>query len=101
MLRVSGTAGALRVGYQEAATLGAWEMEQLPTLPRAYRVSARLMSLSDYWIAQTPLDLVLEVGGEAWRWRDVTPVITPHFDRITLTLRQAPEIRPPAVAVGR
>lgn len=92
MVRITGTAGSLRVGYQRAADLGAWELELLPVLPRAYRLSAQIRTVSDYWLGQTPLALVLEVGGQQWRWPDVTPQLSGAWDRMTCALRQAPVV---------
>lgn len=92
MLRVSGTAGALRVGYQTAATLGAWRLEPLAQVPRAYRCTAVVSTLSDYWLQQTPQDVVLEVGTHTWRWRGVTAHVTDD-GQFTVTLTGTPEMR--------
>jgi Ser/Thr protein kinase RdoA (MazF antagonist) len=92
MLRVSGTGGTVRAGYQTAADLGAWELELLPVLPRAYRLSAVVRTISDYWLAQTPLSLVLPVGAQEWRWPSVTLAAGADPARITIRLATAPRV---------
>lgn len=92
MLRVSGTAGAVRVGYQVAAQLGAWRLELLPVVPKAYRVEAQIRAVSEYWLAQTPLDLVLDMGTQQWTWRAITPAIGDA--RLTATIHGTPAVTP-------
>jgi hypothetical protein len=96
-IRVAGQTGSLRVGYQVGAQLGAWALELLPELPRRYRLSAAVTAVSDYWLAQTPLAVHLEVGREIWIWSPVTPVITHH--RLTLILAGTPQRVPGPASV--
>lgn len=99
MVRLTGTEGTLRVGYQTAADLGAWELALLPVLPRAYRCSAVVRGLSEYWLAQAPISLRLEIGGQTWTWTDVTPHLSADgVARITLTLTRAPVVAQTAPA---
>ena len=75
-VQVSGLSGAIRVGYREAARLGTWTMRLAPALPRRYDVTAQVRSASDWWLAQRPLTLVLDVGDASWEWTDVEPVVS-------------------------
>lgn len=69
MIQASGTAGAVRVGYQLAMSIGAWSIT-------AHRGSlafrGRVVSENAYWAKQTPLDLVLWIGAAEWSWCRVT-----------------------------
>ncbi len=63
--RVSGVSGEIRAGYQRAAELGKWEMD----VHRVIR--ADIVSASNFWLAQKPLDIRLRVGRRWWIWRGV------------------------------
>lgn len=66
-LRMRGVAGELRRGYQVAADLGPWTMDE------SGRVEATPITVDAYWIenAAGGLALWLRVGKKAWVWRDV------------------------------
>lgn len=70
-MRASGSAGLLRVGYQQAAVLGQWTVELEHRLPRAYVLRARILSEHSFWITQRPIDVVLRLAGVDWIWRDI------------------------------
>jgi len=68
-VQATGKTGALRHGYQTGAALGAW---RLGPGPRGLELSAHVTSRSEYWLAQWPVDAVLDVGpSQQWTWRDV------------------------------
>lgn len=71
VVRARGNAGALRVGYQTAARLGRWDLSIRQAVPRAFRLTAEVASVHDYWVTQGPFDLVLALGRVAWVWRGV------------------------------
>lgn len=87
-MRASGTAGALRVSYQVAADLGAWEIVLAPRLPRVFTFSGTVLREHTYWITQAPLDLVLSLGSSEWLWRGVT--VTRAGDKIHIELTERP-----------
>ena len=89
-LRASGTCGEIRVGYQRAARLGAWELTLLPRLPRAFELRARLTETHDYWYQQQPQDLVLWLGLTAWMWPGVT--FERDGDTLVATLEDRPTV---------
>lgn len=87
-MRARGEAGALRVGYQVAADLGAWEMVLAQRLPRAYLFRAVVTREHPYWITQEPLDLSLTVATVEWLWRGVT--VTRDGAYVTVELAERP-----------
>ena len=89
-VHVEGHRGELRVGYQVAAELGKWKLDLEPTLPRQYAVVADVVATSDYWMAERPLALRLDVGADVWTWRQVEPVI--DINRLTVTVAGVPAI---------
>ena len=90
MVRVEGHTGALCVGYQVAATLGVWALELLPELPRRYRFEAKVTAVSEHWLAQRPIDVVVDVGPKRWLWRGVEPSLAGAT--LTLTLQGMPQV---------
>ncbi len=90
MRRARGPSGSLRVGYQVAAELGAWEIVIEPKIPRTYAFRAVLLTQHDYWSQQRPLDLVLALGATEWTWRGVEPAH--EAGAITLELHALPVI---------
>lgn len=82
MLRVKGVEGEIRCGYQTAAKLGKWELQQ-PI------VEAEPVTVSKFWMSQTPLHLHLKVGKRTWRWHNVELVENGH--RIRVRVHGAPK----------
>ena len=88
-MRASGLSGELRVGYQQAARLGAWSIELEPRIPRECTLRARVLSEHPYWITQQPLDVVVLLGNRVeWLWRDVQ--VARAEDGIVVTLSDRP-----------
>ena len=87
-MRASGTSGALRVGYQWAADLGAWEMAPDRAVPKAYALRSTIIQRHAYWITQEPLDLALTFGATEWLWRGVA--VMTDGDEITVILAEKP-----------
>lgn len=58
------------VGYQQAATLGAWTLEPSPETG-AQTITASLVNRDDYWMHQEPKDIWLQLGRDFWIWRNV------------------------------
>lgn len=96
-MRARGETGALRVGYQVAADLGAWEMILAPRLPRAYLFRAVVTREHPYWITQEPLDISLTVATVEWLWRGVTIVRDGHYITVELAERPIVSERPQAM----
>ena len=87
-MRASGRVGALRVGYQLAATLGAWDIEQASEIPRAFVFRSSILSEHAHWITQQPLDLVLAIGTVEWLWRDIA--LERSGDDVSVALTEVP-----------
>ncbi len=79
MVRFSGVSGELRVGYQKAARLTSWKLEDKI-------VEAKLdpQSVSWFWLERRPLDLYLDVGRHKWKWRGVDLVTDQGHAKIIL-----------------
>lgn len=65
-MQLYGVSGELRVGYQQAALLGKWEMQVPTSLENVFE--ATLRQVDEYWITQRPLILVLHINAKQWRW---------------------------------
>lgn len=94
-LRASGTAGEIRVGYQRAATLGAWSLTLLEKVPRTFEMRARVINTHDYWFQQTPQDLVLWLGLTAWSWKSVE--VWREGDELVAELQNRPTVSVEAI----
>lgn len=88
VLRASGEAGELRVGYQVAARLGDWEVLADAAGPRILR--AVVVSEHKAWVGHRPLDLVLMLGRTLWVWRGLRPVVCNGMVEVELSER--PEV---------
>jgi len=64
-----GKSGELRAGYQQAAVLGRWSATR--DSDGGWTVEAQPEHVHDFWITYQPLDCVLQVGTDRWRWREV------------------------------
>lgn len=96
-MRVSGQRGYLRVGYQWAAGLGAWEIAPSGE-PRTFQFTSTVLDEHDYWMRQTPIDLVLSLGTAEWVWRDVT--LVRERDAVTIVLTERPVVDERVVVDG-
>lgn len=94
-MRARGPGGELRVGYQRAARLGAWEIVLESRLPRTFTFRSMIFDEHDYWITQRPLDLVLSLGMTEWVWRDVAPARNGRAISMALTERPIVSDRAP------
>lgn len=74
-LRFSGATGEIRCGYQVAARFGAWTYEH-PS------IEAQPGESSSFWLAQSPLDLYLDMGKVRWCWKGVELLEHGHIVRI-------------------
>lgn len=99
-MRASGTAGALRVGYQWAADLGAWEMTPDPISRVAFVLRSTIVDRHDYWLHQAPIDLVLALGTTEWLWRDVA-LVRGDDDAISVVLAELPIVSERVLVSGR
>lgn len=67
---LKGRGGAVRVGYQVAATLGAYTLS--PSGPGEWQVEASVASADAFWLSQPAAQtLELAVGQQRWVWRGV------------------------------
>lgn len=81
---ITGTGGVIRrrAGVV-AASLGSWSL--LPgDVPGSWAFSARLQTVDAYHLTQAPDTLVLSIGSERWRWREVAFEIGDGTVRATL-----------------
>jgi len=83
---VHGERGALRHGYQRAASLAGWTLERSPGF---YQVTATVLDRHPLWSRQRSLDLVLEAGGRVYRWTGAHP---PTADGVTVWLFRSPPL---------
>ena len=85
-MRIAGVGGWVRVGYQTAATVGAWTLTRLRSQPeQAYEATASLTSMDAFWSQQRPCTLELMVGSRAWVWANIEPLWTAQSLTVTLT----------------
>lgn len=71
-MQASGYGGELKVAYQPAARLGAWNIRPIPDDPmERHRVEARIETRDPFWLEQGPDTLILEVGQMTWTWKNV------------------------------
>lgn len=97
IIQGSGDVAALRVVYQRAAELVHWSMTAAqPALGGGLivTVTARVKSVDQFWISQSPVDLGLYMGSVWWIWEKV--VIGGDFiERGTVTIKAVgkPEAR--------
>jgi len=66
-MRAKGLSGELRVGYQRAATLGAWSLE--PSPPNGAIVTATIEDADEFWMDHEPKSLYLALGPSWWIWK--------------------------------
>jgi|TARA_R110000787_G_scaffold162900_2_gene276244 hypothetical protein len=72
-MKIAGTGGAVRVGYQRAATIGKWSLTASGYQPQSsYALEAVVVSRDEYWFLESPHDLSLVMGNRQWIWKDVT-----------------------------
>ncbi len=85
-MRITGAGGALRVGYQTAARLGAWTLTQNRT---QYELRAEVADIDTFWYPQRPMSVSLQMGSRRWEWAHVDPT---REHPITVALQGAPRI---------
>ena len=64
-IRLKGQAGVIRWGYQTAATVGAWTIENGVT---GCDLTATVESVDHFRLSQVPLTFEANVGTGRWRW---------------------------------
>lgn len=71
MFRMRGVTGEVRYGYQPAARLGTWTMEN-------DRLDASVAERNEVWLDSAgPFSLWLHIGPKkAWVWRDISVITT-------------------------
>lgn len=81
-LSVRGQIGQLKVGYQTAAELGPWELSYGPQPdnpeagpPQGWTFSATIGGIDGFWGQRDTFDLILSVGPQRWKWRQVHTTI--------------------------
>ena len=90
-MRISGEGGRLRVGYQQAATLGWWTLTRVRLGPTpAYEATAQVAELDTFWAEQRPMDLELVMGQRSWCWASVEPRLS--AESLAVTLEGGPAI---------
>lgn len=82
-LSMRGLVGEVRYGYQLAAQLGSWRLED-------NRLEATTSYQNDMWLNHGALTLKLGIGAKVWVWRDVELFSAEPF---TLRLNGSPEVR--------
>ena len=79
MVRFTGVSGELRVGYQKAARLKSWSLQDKI-------VEAKLdpQSVNWFWLNRRPLDLYLDIGRHRWKWKGVDLISEREHAKIIL-----------------
>ena len=65
-MNAAGVKGELRYGYQTAALLSKWALT--PAVGGGSRCDAKLKDINEYWLAMSPLTVVLSLGSRRWVW---------------------------------
>jgi hypothetical protein len=91
MFEAAGVRGQVRVGHRVALTLGQWSLRQQRDQIGDVRatVQATVVDRDEFWSAQGPQDLYLDMGRAWWRWRHVVVI---GEGSVSLTVRGDPEI---------
>lgn len=97
-MRASGSSGVLRVGYQVAATLGAWSLVLEHRLPRVFTLRAAVLTEHAHWITQRPIDLVVHLASVEWIWRDIA--LERDGQDIVVHVTERPIVEPCRVTAG-
>jgi hypothetical protein len=75
-VNAAGPSGELRVGYQQAASLGLWEIQAIAEVSTtSFAIKAEIRNTDSFWITQTPMTVDLQFGRFHWLWYFVRPVI--------------------------
>lgn len=74
-MKITGTGGDIRVGYQRAARLGKWSITATGYQPQvSYTLEAALLDRDEYWFFESPHDVSLLIGERHWLWRNVAVI---------------------------
>lgn len=89
-MRIAGAVGQVRVGYQVAASLGAWVVELPSRVPRVFQCRAKVTDTNKYWLSRADegFDLALALGPTELLWRGVA--VTIDGDQATAILSERP-----------
>jgi hypothetical protein len=72
-MKIAGTGGEVRVGYQRAAMLGKWSITASGYQPQtSYTLNAAVVDRDEYWFYQYPHAVSLSMGNRQWLWHNVT-----------------------------
>lgn len=86
MFEMRGRNGELKLGYQAAALLGPWQMNE-------DRVDAEVRDRNDAWLGTGgPFALALQLGRKMWVWREVQ-VYEVSAERLSCRVNGRPEVR--------
>lgn len=88
--RMAGATGALRVGYQVAAVIGAWAIELTQTPQRVFQFRGVVADVDTHWMqenARDGFDLAVALGNAELLWRGVRIAIDGTILTATLTDR--------------
>jgi hypothetical protein len=87
-----GQHGVIRVGYMQAAELGAWHLVKGDG--QQWQLDAAITRSDAYWLAQQPKDLLLDVGTQgSWRWRVDAVTVDGPATRLVATMHGRPDRR--------
>jgi hypothetical protein len=90
-VRIRGSGGIVRIGYQTAAQVGDWTLTRTQTTPEpAYQAEATLIDADAFWVQQRPMDLELTIGRRRWVWAGLQPDIAAQS--LTVALVGGPSI---------
>jgi hypothetical protein len=72
-VRATGNQGKLKVGFQDAVTLGSWNLElDQSTIGAVYAdIRAKIGKIDQFWHTQSPQQLGLWMGQAWWVWSDI------------------------------
>ena len=74
-MKASGASGELRVGYRKIASLGAWSLDAIASVPTTrFSIEATVGWTDSFWVTQDdPMTLDLQFGRFHWVWESVRP----------------------------
>lgn len=93
-MTITGTEGKLKVGFQDAAMLGTWELtHSAETLNNQWSdVSAKVSRIDEFWYTQRPMVLGLWMRRSWWVWSD-TEVEFDGIKTVTIRVKGNPEAK--------
>ncbi len=87
-MRIAGVGGWVRVGYQTAATLGAWTLSYAGG---SGAIESVAITRDTFWLSAPQVDVSLCLGPRQWIWRGAT---LQSRDPLHIQVQGTPEHQP-------